>query len=151
MERCGNMKYDKEYYMRKLVELEVRDYSGKQARTAADLYDAIKSYGAMDVEYFIAVTLDCAHRVIKVHEISKGILNRSIVHPRELFRPAIADGAAAIIIAHNHPSNQLEASQEDMNLTKRLVEAGDIIGITVLDHLILGRTDYISLSDKGQM
>lgn len=145
------MKYDKEYYVRKLVELEVRDYSGKQVKKAADLYDAIKSYGAMDVEYFIAITLDGAHRVIKVREISKGILNRTVVHPREVFRPAIADGAAAIIVAHNHPSNQLEASAEDLNLTKRLVDAGDIIGITVLDHLILGRTDYISLCEKGQM
>lgn len=144
-------KYDKEYYVRKLVELEVRDYSGKQVKKSADLYDAIKSYGVMDVEYFIAITLDGAHRVIKVREISKGILNRTVVHPREVFRPAIADGAAAIIVAHNHPSNQLEASSEDMNLTKRLVDAGDIIGITVLDHLILGRTDYISLCEKGQM
>lgn len=145
------MKRDKEYYIKRLKELEARDFTVKQVRTASDLwdYDTIKGYGQMDVEYFLCITLDGAHRVINIHVVSKGLLNRTLVHPREVFRPAIKDNAAAIIVAHNHPSNQLAPSDEDKGLTKRLREAGDIVGISILDHLILARTSYFSFMEAG--
>jgi len=145
------MKRDKEYYIKRLKELEARDFTAKQVHTAADLwdYDTIKGYGQMDVEYFLCITLDGGHRVINIHVVTKGLLNKTIVHPREVFRPAIKDNAAAIIVAHNHPSNQLSPSDEDRRLTKRLREAGDIVGIAILDHLILARDSYFSFMEAG--
>lgn len=143
-------KYDKEYYVRKLAELEVREFDGTKVKNAADVYPIVKHYGKLDVEYFLIITFDGAHRVIKTHELSKGILNKTVVHPREVYRAAIKDNAAAIILIHNHPSNQLEPSYEDEQLTRRLSEAGEIIGIAVLDHLILGRDGYFSFVEDGR-
>ena len=81
--------------------------------------------------------------------VSKGSLNTSIVHPREVFKDAIKDAAASVILVHNHPSGDPEPSQEDLEITKRLVKAGRILGIKVLDHLIIGNNCYFSLADKG--
>ncbi len=145
------MKRDKEYYIKRLKELEARDFTVKKVHNASDLwdYDTIKGYGQMDVEYFLCITLDGAHRVINIHEVTKGLLNRTLVHPREVFRRAIKDNAAAIIVAHNHPSNTLEPSEEDKELTSRLRSAGDIVGISILDHLILSRSAYFSFMEAG--
>ncbi|AGB41895.1 DNA repair protein radc [Halobacteroides halobius DSM 5150] len=100
-------------------------------------------------ECFMTVLLDTKNKVLAIEEISKGSLNSSIVHPREVFRPAIKRSSAAIILAHNHPSGDLTASQEDIKISKRLAQAGEIIGIEVLDHLIIGSNNYSSLKTKG--
>jgi DNA repair protein RadC len=94
----------------------------------------------LDQEEFLVVTLDTQHRPIRIVRITRGTLNASLVHPREVFRPAIADCAAAIILAHNHPSGDPTPSSEDHAVTKRLTEVGDLIGIRVLDHIIVGDT-----------
>jgi DNA repair protein RadC len=93
------------------------------------------------------MTLDGSHQTINVHEITKGLANRTLVHPREVFAPAIEDRAVAIIIAHNHPSGKTDPSGEDLDITKRLVDAGTILGIPVLDHVIVGRENYTSLKE----
>lgn len=90
-----------------------------------------------DVECFVCITLNGCHKIIGTYIISKGLVNRTLVHPREVFRPAISDNATAVIIAHNHPSGNLEPSLQDMEATKSMKQAGDIIGIKVLDHLIV--------------
>jgi DNA repair protein RadC len=90
-----------------------------------------------ETECFVCVTLDCSHKIIGVHIVSQGLVNRALVHPREAFRPAIADNATAVIIAHNHPSGNLTPSAEDKDVTMRMKQAGDIIGIKVLDHIII--------------
>ena len=100
------------------------------------------------VEIFIALNLDGRHRVISQHEVSRGTLTASLVHPRELFRTAIWCGASAIVMAHNHPSGNPGASSEDIELTKRLVKAGYLIGINVLDHIIIGVNSHTSLKDN---
>ncbi len=100
-------------------------------------------------EHFLALLLDTRSQVIKVSEISVGSLDTSIVHPREVFKEAIAASAASIIFVHNHPSGDPEASEDDIKLTKRLVEAGDIVGIEVLDHIIIGDKNYLSLKREG--
>ena len=100
-------------------------------------------------EYFIALLLDSRHRVTQVIEVSVGSLNMSVVHPRETFREAIAAGAAAMIVAHNHPSGDPAPSPEDLELTHRLVEAGRLLGIPVLDHLIIAEEGNLSLRDRG--
>ena len=100
-------------------------------------------------EHFLALLLDTRNRLIKVAEISIGSLDASIVHPREVFKEAISASAASVIFAHNHPSGITEASEDDIRLTKRLVKAGEIVGIDVLDHIIIGDKNYLSLKREG--
>ncbi|MGF7058697.1 JAB domain-containing protein [Brassicibacter mesophilus] len=100
-------------------------------------------------EYFKIVILDTKNQVISVEQISEGTLNSSLVHPREAFKPAIQRSASAIILCHNHPSQIANPSNEDINISKRLIEAGKIIGISVLDHVIIGGDKYYSLKEEG--
>ena len=100
-------------------------------------------------EHFLAVLLSTKNHILKTAVISIGSLNASIVHPRELFREAINCRAASVILAHNHPSGDPTPSPEDVALTRKLVEAGSLLDIPVLDHLILGDGKYISLKEKG--
>ncbi len=99
-------------------------------------------------EYFLALLLDTRNQLIKVVEISIGSLDTSIVHPREVFKEAISASAASVIFVHNHPSGDPEPSEDDISLTKRLVEAGEIVGIDVLDHIIICDKNYLSLKRK---
>jgi DNA repair protein RadC len=100
-------------------------------------------------EHFIALLLDNRHRLIRMSPIAIGSLSATLVHPRELFKEAIAASAAAVIVAHNHPSGDPEPSEHDVQMSRRLVEAGRLLGIEVLDHLILGTGGVISLKAAG--
>lgn len=100
-------------------------------------------------EHFLALLLDTRNQLIKVAEISVGSLDSSIVHPREVFKEAISASAAAVILAHNHPSGEAEASEDDIKLTERLAEAGELVGIDVLDHIIIGDKKFLSLKREG--
>jgi len=100
-------------------------------------------------EHFLALLLDTRSQLIKVSEISIGSLDTSIVHPREVFKEAISASAASVIFAHNHPSGDPEASEDDIELTKRLAKAGEIVGIEVLDHIIICDKNYLSLKRQG--
>ncbi len=117
--------------------------------SAEDVYRELQEYACKKQEYFLVITLDGASHIIEKRIISIGTLNQSLVHPREVFADAIADRAAGIIIAHNHPSGQLEPSIEDKRVTKRLKEVGTIMGIELLDHVILSREGYLSLREEG--
>ena len=100
-------------------------------------------------EHFLCLYLNARNQVIHKEVVSIGSLSSAIVHPREVFRPAVAQAAASVILAHNHPSGDVSPSQDDINLTRRLVQAGEIMGIDVLDHLIIGSDDFISLKERG--
>jgi len=100
-------------------------------------------------EYFLALLLDTRNRLIKVAEISVGSLEGSLVHPREVFKEAISATAASVVFAHNHPSGDPTASEDDIGLTKRLAEVGEIVGIDVLDHIIIGDKNFLSLKREG--
>ncbi len=100
-------------------------------------------------EYFLAVLLDTRNQLIRVAEISVGSLDSSIVHPREVFKEAISSSASSVVFVHNHPSGDTEASEDDIALTKRLYEAGEIVGIDVLDHIIVGGKSFTSLKRQG--
>jgi DNA repair protein RadC len=100
-------------------------------------------------EHFVSLLLDSQNRLIKVNSVTVGILNETIVHPREVFESAIKLLAAKIIIAHNHPSGITEPSIEDIKLTQRLVSVGELIGIPIVDHLIVSSKGYTSLREKG--
>ena len=100
-------------------------------------------------EHFLALLLDTRGQLIRIAEVSVGSLDSSIVHPREVFKEAISASAASVIFVHNHPSGDTEPSKDDIGLTKRLAEAGGIMGIDVLDHVIVSDHDYLSLKAKG--
>ena len=100
-------------------------------------------------EHFLALLLDTRNQLIKVAEISVGSLDTSIVHPREVFKEAISASAASVIFVHNHPSGDPEASEDDIKLTKRLAQTGEIVGIDVLDHIIICDKKYLSLKREG--
>lgn len=100
-------------------------------------------------EYFLVLLLDGKNRIIRRVQISEGSLNQSIVHPREVFNPAVRESAAAVILVHNHPTGDPAPSSEDLAITRRLKEAGEIMGIKVLDHIIVGDGDYVSFSERG--
>jgi len=101
-------------------------------------------------EVFVIITLDNANRLTGLFEVSVGSLNSSIVNPREVFKRAILNNAQSIVMAHNHPSGVLEPSKEDIDITKKLVAVGELLGIEVFDHIIVGKDDdYISFRRKG--
>jgi len=115
------------------------------ARDVAEL--VIPQFGTRPVEQFGVVLLDTKHRVLRVSIVSVGTLDASVVHPREVFREAIGGGAAAIVLFHNHPSGDPRPSEEDVRLTKRLLAAGQLMGIDVLDHVIISETRYYSMKE----
>ncbi|MDO9309481.1 MAG: DNA repair protein RadC [Deltaproteobacteria bacterium] len=100
-------------------------------------------------EYFLTLLLDGKNRIIRRVQVSEGSLNQSIVHPREVFIPAVKESAAAVILVHNHPTGDPAPSSEDIAITRRLKEAGEIIGIKVLDHIIIGDGEYLSFVERG--
>src|SRR5579871_2009807 len=103
-----------------------------------------------DREHFVVILLDSKNRVIGITTVSVGILDSSLVHPREVYKPAILCNAASILVAHNHPSGNPEPSPEDKRVTERLHQAGEILGIDLLDHVILGEEGhFVSLKQRG--
>lgn len=100
-------------------------------------------------EHFFVLLLDSQNNLISIHEVSIGILNSSLVHPREVFEPAIRLFAARMVLAHNHPSGNLDPSNEDLQLTQRLVSVGELVGIHVIDHIIISSEGYTSLKQKS--
>lgn len=100
-------------------------------------------------EHFFALLLDCKHCMIREELVSIGSLNLSIVHPREVFAPAIRESAESLILVHNHPSGNPQPSQEDLQVTSRLVKVGKLVGIEVLDHIIIGNGDYVSFAESN--
>jgi len=121
----------------------------KKISSAQDVYDELKEFSTKQQEYFLVMTLDGASHIINTRTVFIGTLNQSLVHPREVFADAIADRAAGIIIAHNHPSGTLSASRADIGVTQRLDEVAKLVGIELLDHVILARDGFYSFSDEG--
>ncbi|MFT8390233.1 MAG: DNA repair protein RadC [Sporolactobacillus sp.] len=125
-------------------------YSNRFIRSPEDSYQCIKSFlECKDREYFIVVTLDTKNQPTSINICHIGDLNSSIIHPREVFKTAVLSNAASILIAHNHPSGVVDPSRQDQEITKRLVSAGNIIGVQVLDHLIIGDEKYLSFKEQG--
>ena len=117
-------------------------------RAAAEFL--LPQFGNRPVEQFGVLLLDTKHRVVRASVLSVGTLDASIVHPREVFREAIAAGAAAIVLFHNHPSGDPDPSEDDVRLTERLLAAGVLMGIDVIDHVILADVRYYSFRENGR-
>ncbi|MDK2918024.1 MAG: repair protein RadC [Candidatus Petromonas sp.] len=123
---------------------------GESIRSPKDVMDIfIRDMRFLEKEYFKVVFLNTKNEIISYETISIGSLNASIVHPREVFNRAIRKSSASIILVHNHPSGNPKPSKEDINITKRLIEAGKILGIEVLDHVIIGDGNYYSLKENS--
>ena len=118
-------------------------------RMPQDLIQFLEKYATKKQEHFIAITLAGNHTIIRVRIVSIGLVNRTLVHPREVFIPAVKESAAAIILVHNHPTVDPAPSGEDIAITRRLREAGDIMGIKVLDHIIIGDGEFVSFVERG--
>ena len=154
---CHGMGTAKAVQLKAAFELGRRALAGHPAqlpvvRKPIDIYDLLKAaFQDLDREHFRVVLLNVKNQVIKVDSTTIGMLNSAPVHAREVFKEAIRLSSASIILAHNHPSGDPTPSPEDLRLTARLREAGEIIGITVIDHIICGDNCFISLKESGHM
>lgn len=135
-------------------ELGKRFLKGKKSTfimTPKEVWRDLKDIRNNKKEHFIALYLDVRNQVIVKEIISIGTLNASLVHPREVFEPAIRNLAAQIILSHNHPSGDPSASEEDIKLTRQLIEAGKILGIEIIDHVIVSEKGFVSMKEKALM
>lgn len=133
------------------VEEEVLNYlkTGSRFTAPEQVFETFRFLMQETKEHFTTLHLDGKNRVVCMDVVSVGSLNQSIVHPREVFKSACLSNAAAIILVHQHPSGDAAPSREDIEITKRLREAGDIMGIKVLDHVIVGDGEYVSFVERG--
>lgn len=123
---------------------------GLAVRRPEDLHPLLRrELRGLDRERFLALYLDTRHRVLAVETVSIGSLNASLVHPREVFQPAVAMAAAALVVAHNHPSGCPSPSADDLELTARLDGCGELLGIALLDHLVVGDDEIVSIREHG--
>lgn len=135
--------------LREKLDLKIND-AVKVADLLRDLLN-LESEIDRDKEHFWVIGLNAKSKVLFIDLVSLGSLTTAVVQPREVFRLAILKGVASIIVGHNHPSGDPEPSQEDIALTKRLKQSGDILCIPLLDHVIIGGSEYVSLAKKGEL
>lgn len=133
------------------IELGRRFYAIKDKRitTPGDIFPLIAHFADRRQEHFICISLNGAHEVISARQVTSGLVNRTVVHPREIYADPITDRACAIVVAHNHPSGNMEPSKEDVDITRRLQQAGQILGIPLLDHLVFCKDSYFSFVEHG--
>ncbi len=132
-----------------VVPAEIQPFVGIQFRSSVDIFRAFKELATMPVESFLVVHLDGKNRMVGMTTCSIGSMTASLVHPRDVFRPAIANMTAGLIFMHNHPSGDPAPSEEDIQITRRLCEVGKVVGIRGLDHIIIGKDRYFSFADQG--
>ncbi len=124
---------------------------GLKIKHPADVLPLIQHYGDRKQEHFICVSINGANEVMNVRVITIGLVNKSHVHPREVFADVISERASAVIVAHNHPSGQLSPSEEDIQITRQLKEAAKILGLNLLDHIIFNAKGHYSFAEKGEL
>lgn len=116
-------------------------------RTPSDVVPFVRNYAVSHKEHFLLITLNGGHEIIQIHVVSVGTLNKTLIHPREIFSEAIKENAAAIIVCHNHPSGNSNPSDDDIETTRILLSAAQIIGIQLLDHIIVDCENYYSFME----
>ena len=129
----------------------VKEASDDIASSPQNVANICEDLGNLAQESFHILTLNAKNNIIQRHMITLGIADASLVHPREVFRPACEDSACRIILVHNHPSGDPAPSNQDISITKRLVEVGNVVGIKVIDHVVIGNESYYSFVDEGIM
>jgi len=134
----------------RLVREKSNPYAGRQITDSRTVYGLFRTLVEdRDCEHLWLLCLDTKNRVTCICEIAVGSLNAAVVHPREVFKTALLANAAAVIVLHNHPSGDVSPSVEDMAITHRLKEAGQLLGVKVLDHIIVGDEKFYSFADEG--
>lgn len=149
----STLSYEKQTKIEKLLEV-IREVAVEEEvyiKKPEDVFRATTDLINLPNEHFVCLFLNTKYKIISRKTISIGSLNASIAHPREVFREAIKQNCASIICVHNHPSGDPSPSPQDVEISKRLVEAGEIIGIDVLDHVIIGKYGYCSIKEMGLM
>jgi DNA repair protein RadC len=145
--KAAQIKATFELGRRQELEPELKDYDIKNPQSVVKaIRSSIKDKAK---EHFKLILLDNRNKIIGISTISIGTLNASLVHPREIFKEAIIHNSASVVLAHNHPSGDPEPSEEDIKITERLVESGKILGIEVIDHIIIGKTNFASFKERG--
>jgi len=136
-----------------MLEFGRRRYGSFSSRVKqpSDIFTLVRHFADRKQERFISVSLNGAHEVLAVRVVTIGLVNKTIVHPREVFADLIADRAAAFCVAHNHPSGQLECSPEDEEITSRLLSASKILGLHFIDHIIFSESSWWSFREKGKL
>jgi DNA repair protein RadC len=124
---------------------------GVKIETPTDLLPHVRHYSDRKQEHFLCATVNGANEILNIRVVSIGLIDRTPVHPREVFGDALSDRASAIIVAHNHPSGSLEPSPFDLEVTKQLKAAGIVMGIALLDHIIFNRSGYFSFLEAGRL
>jgi DNA repair protein RadC len=150
----ANLPVEKQEIARGMLEVLANMVSGNTPdtiRSPQDVYQLSLDLVSKEQEHFVVYCLNSKHHVINRKTIFVGSLNSTVVHPREVFRAAIENSSASIICVHNHPSGDPTPSPEDISVTQRLCEAGEIIGIELIDHVIVGRTGWFSLKANGHI
>ncbi len=149
--RCMRIKTIKAVWSNLTIKEELPDYlrSSRKICSSSDVYQLFRYLCHETCEHFLALHLDTKNRISCVDHVSVGSLNASIVHPREVLKTALLSSAAAIALVHNHPSGDVAPSQEDIQLTRRIKDACELIGIRCLDHVIIGSDEYYSFADRG--
>ena len=127
----------------------IHDKPTSQLTSPEIIFESVREIRESKKEHLLAIYLDIRNSEISREVISIGTLTANLVHPREIFEPAIRQLAAGIIIVHNHPSGETEPSKDDINITKQLVNAGNIIGIQIVDHIIVSKDSYFSFEDNN--
>ena len=124
---------------------------GARIETPADLLPHVRHFADRKQEHFLCATINGANEILNIRVVSIGLVDRTPVHPREVYADAVSDRASAVIVAHNHPSGGLEPSQSDVAITEQLKSAGAILGIDLLDHIIFNRINYFSFLEEGKL
>lgn len=137
-----------------VMELQTRYFTGTEIDAVKNPEDVVRRLSFIKYEpqeKMIVITLDSANHVIGTHEVTKGLVNQTPVHPREVFRHAVADNAVSVIVAHNHPSGCNTPSPEDYTITKVLISAGKILQIPLIDHIVISKTGFTSICREGKI
>lgn len=124
---------------------------GVRVASPSDVLPLIRHYSDRKQEHLLCITLNGANEVIATRVVTIGLLNRTQIHPREVYADALTDRAAAVIMAHNHPSGNPTPSRDDLSVTRRIRDAGEVLGVPLLDHLVFTRTDYYSFKEEGDL
>jgi DNA repair protein RadC len=136
-------------YKIELTTFEAREPVSDQMHSAKDFYHEMGDFCNIGQEAFAVITLNQKNMIIDTHVIGLGSVSKVLVHPREVFRTAIIDGASSIVLVHNHPSGDCKPSLDDKKITERMNSVGELVGIKLLDHIIVSHKGYLSFVDEG--
>lgn len=134
-----------------IVREDAPEWLTKSVSSANAIFEMFKDLSREAKEHFISLHLDNKNKILCIDRVSVGSLTASVVHPREVFKTALLSSAAGVVFIHNHPSGDPEPSREDLDITTRLKQCGELLGIRILDHVIIGENRYCSFSDRGYL